>query len=276
MISSPRTPDVTHAHLAALGYTFLAFPPSPSPRLRTPKSAKRFNRRQAKSAATIAQSKRAKYPRPPPLANELALMQFADGGSVDSHVKRIMDAQARAATGQSTHTVGVSDVFRDAAGAIWWDQDEEWEYTHLLDDPSQSQSPSWVCFDTDGRRGSVSTIDSDLDARHIVRPSSDDDFAKGVPAPPKPKRRPTPLNLDMAYTTYRTLTRVDTGASRRDFIDASFAPPVPMRSRSIPKPVPIPVPSPATPGRRAVIMVKKTPPKKTVRQLFRGALNRKN
>ena len=266
MISSPRTPDVTHAHLAALGYTFLAFPPSPRPR--TPKSAKRFNRRNAKSAATIAQSKRAKYPRPPPLANELALMQFADGGSVDSHVKRIMDAQARAATGQSTHTAGVSDVFRDATGTIWWDQDEEWEYTHLL--ARDDQSPSWVCFDMDGRRGSVSTIDSDFDARHIVRPSSDDDFAKGVPAPtarPKPKRRPTPLNLDTPYTSYvRTLTRVDPGASRRDFIDASFAPPVPIRS----------IPSPATPGRRAVIMVKKTPPKKTVRQLFRGALNRKN
>ncbi|KAF8964245.1 hypothetical protein BDZ97DRAFT_2075380 [Flammula alnicola] len=85
-------------------------------------------------AATIAKRKRAKYAYvrpPPPLANELAMMQFADGGSLESHVKRVMEHQAKMAAGSGA-AVGVADVYRDGKGGIWWDADEEMEYAHLL------------------------------------------------------------------------------------------------------------------------------------------------
>ncbi|KAH9479367.1 hypothetical protein JR316_0007957 [Psilocybe cubensis] len=87
-------------------------------------------------AASIAQRKRSKYAHvrpPPPLANELALMQFADGGSLDANIKRVMEAQAKATAGHSAAPGGVGDVYRDAQGGVWWDADEEMEYAHLLE-----------------------------------------------------------------------------------------------------------------------------------------------
>lgn len=157
-------------------------------------------------AVTIAKRKKAKYAymRPAPLANELALMQFADGGSMDTHVKRVMENQARAAAGYGAPMGGVGDVFRDGKGGIWWDQDEEWEYAHLLGGETQGETAGdemqWVSFDPEAeeekqggadlaiavlagedRRGSVSTQDSDLDSKYIMQPAEeqqpDDDLA---------------------------------------------------------------------------------------------------
>ena len=48
--------------------------------------------------------------RPPPLANELAMMEFADGGSLESHIKRVMEAQAKATAGSGGLSVGIADV----------------------------------------------------------------------------------------------------------------------------------------------------------------------
>lgn len=50
---------------------------------------------------------------------------------MESHVKRVMEAQAKAAAGTGA-TIGVADVYRDGKGGLWWDQDEELEYEHLL------------------------------------------------------------------------------------------------------------------------------------------------
>ncbi|KAF8194208.1 hypothetical protein BJ912DRAFT_959783 [Pholiota molesta] len=87
-------------------------------------------------AATIAKRKRAKYAyvRPPPtLAQELAVMQFADGGKLESHIQRVMEEQARLAAGSRPGAQrGVADVYRDDKGGVWWDADEEMEYAHLL------------------------------------------------------------------------------------------------------------------------------------------------
>lgn len=52
---------------------------------------------------------------PPSLPNELALMQFIEGGSIDDNVKRLMEA--------------VGGVEK---GGIWYDANEEMEYVHLL------------------------------------------------------------------------------------------------------------------------------------------------
>jgi len=104
-------------------------------------------------AATIAKRKRAKYANvgpPPTLANELAIMQFADGGNMESHIKRVMEAQAKAAAGSGA-SVGVADVYRDVNGGIWWDADEELEYAHLLGGviDSHPQAKDAMVVDTD-------------------------------------------------------------------------------------------------------------------------------
>ncbi|KAJ7623616.1 hypothetical protein FB45DRAFT_111279 [Roridomyces roridus] len=121
-------------------------------------------------------------PRPAPLANELALMQFADGGSLESHAKRVLAHQAKAAG----PGVGVGTVFRDANGGIWWDAEEEWEFAHLLDGEHDVGSDDWVQFSGkenggEERRGSVSTQDSDLDARFLVQPADDDALIAAFP-----------------------------------------------------------------------------------------------
>jgi hypothetical protein len=137
----------------------------------------------AASSATVVKRKKAKYAsmRPAPLANELALMQFVDGGSMESNIKRVMEAQAKAGA------AGVGDVYRDGEGGIWWDQEEEWEYAHLLATSEDGAAHGmgdlqWVTFGgeksssanpdvDDERRASVSTQDSDLDPRYIVQPT---------------------------------------------------------------------------------------------------------
>ncbi|KDR80800.1 hypothetical protein GALMADRAFT_241242 [Galerina marginata CBS 339.88] len=157
-------------------------------------------------AATIAKRKRAKYAYvrpPPPLANELAMMQFADGGSLESHAKRVMDAQAKAAAGSGA-SIGVADVYRDGKGGMWWDADEEMEYAHLLGGTGAVADADMMAVDADGdvemgweefdaeplapffsethasqhdkenhpeagsRRSSLSSVDSDLDPKYLV------------------------------------------------------------------------------------------------------------
>ncbi|KAG5643362.1 hypothetical protein DXG03_001045 [Asterophora parasitica] len=100
-------------------------------------------------AASIAQRKKAVYAHakqqkpklaaskpqlPPSLAAEIALMQFADGGSTEANIKRLMQAHARAAApaGTKPGEAAVGDVYRDGKGGVWWDREEEMEYVHLL------------------------------------------------------------------------------------------------------------------------------------------------
>lgn len=148
-----------------------------------PSSPTKMKAKAAASSAAVVKRKKAKYAsmRSAPLANELELMQFVDGGSMESNIKRVMEAQARAGA------AGVGDVYRDGQGGIWWDQDEELEYAHLLA-PSEdgivhgTGDLQWVTFGGDKsssanpnideeRRGSMSTQDSDLDPRYIVQPT---------------------------------------------------------------------------------------------------------
>jgi hypothetical protein len=156
-------------------------PPSPT-------KAKMTKAKTSVKASAVVKHKKAKYAnhRPAPLANDLALMQFADGGHIDSHIKRVMEAQAKAAA-----VGGVGDVYRDGQGGIWWDVEEEWEYAHLLGGEEQVGVDEWIQFgedkkalaeaDEEIRRGSVSTIstqDSDLDVRYVVQPAEElDDLA---------------------------------------------------------------------------------------------------
>lgn len=137
-------------------------------------------------AATILKRNKAKYafvPPPPSLSVELALMQFADGGSTNDNVRRLMAAQAAAAGPNA----GVGDVYRDGKGGLWWDREEEMEYEHLLSGGQETQGLGWVSFadndeDTSSddnenavldldftRRDSVSSQDSDLDPKYMMQ-----------------------------------------------------------------------------------------------------------
>ena len=100
-------------------------------------------------SAADSQRKRVKYAgkngsskRPPPsLANDLALMQFMEGGTMEDNVKRVMEARAKAVGGREK-SLGVEGVYRDEKGGIWYDGDEQMEYAHLLcpeDDDVESE-----------------------------------------------------------------------------------------------------------------------------------------
>ncbi|KAF5362319.1 hypothetical protein D9756_002197 [Leucocoprinus leucothites] len=163
-------------------------------------------------AELISKRKKVKYAHvrpPPPIANEIALMQFADGGSVESNVRALMAAKAVAAGGAS----GVGDIYRDGKGGMWLDQDEEMEYAHLLGgdvDGEVDSEGQWIRFgdqksSEDGmspktaiadlagsndKRESLSTQDSDLSPRYIVLPAEEtlcgpEDAVLSFAAPPK-------------------------------------------------------------------------------------------
>ncbi|KAG2143776.1 uncharacterized protein EDB93DRAFT_1208115 [Suillus bovinus] len=224
----PKTPIAVQPRTAEAGYQ-ITIPPVPvSPtrksrgltRLRSlsalkchsrsksaaPSSPTKMKAKAAASSAAVVKRKKAKYAhmRPAPLANELALMQFADGGSMESNIKRVMEAQARAGA------AGVGDIHRDGQGGMWWDQEEEWEYRHLLAGGEDGAARGtgdlgWVTFGGDksssanpdvdeNHRISVSSRDSDLDPRYIIQPTDHldtDDLAVFGSAPaPLATRKP--------------------------------------------------------------------------------------
>ncbi|KAF6761766.1 hypothetical protein DFP72DRAFT_630175 [Ephemerocybe angulata] len=131
---STTTKDTT---LASPTYT-TATAPMPKPSSKAAK-AKATQKKKAVYGALV---------RPPPtLASDLALMQFADGGRMEDHIKRAM----------TTETGAVADVYRDAHGGVWRDRDEELEYRALLADAdsgcamdtssdAQKSALSWVKF----------------------------------------------------------------------------------------------------------------------------------
>lgn len=182
-------------------------PSSPSPKSSKPLFPLRNQRRAQTSpediAANIAKRKRAKYPHvqpPPPLANELELMQFTGGGTIDKHAKRVMDDQAKAAAGSGRANMGIADVYRDEKGRIWWDQDEELEYRHLLDGvdkkraEKQVEEINWENFDIrqqpkensvmvgplfDRRNSASSSVESDHDPKFLLEADESPTFTSG-------------------------------------------------------------------------------------------------
>lgn len=162
----------------------------PSPPFSPVKASAEARRSRALSNAAVAKTKKSKYAklRPAPLNNDLALAQFMDGGHLEDHVKRYAELQAKAAGAVKVdgQLVGVGDVWRDGEGGIWRDQDEEWEYAHLLggDEDFCEGEVQWVPFSSptlheDAHRASLSTQDSDLSARYAMHAETDahDDLA---------------------------------------------------------------------------------------------------
>ncbi|KAI1790264.1 hypothetical protein LXA43DRAFT_1017210 [Ganoderma leucocontextum] len=256
-------------------------PPSPAMKspVRTSSKAAR-----AQASAAISASKKSKYAkfRPPPLATELALAQLVDGGSIEDHIRRFAEAQARAhgatEVTRDGRLVGVSDVYRDGMGGVWRDQDEEWEYAHLLggDNDWCGSEENWVRFGSptkprksslvpsvsendDPRRGSVSSQDSDLDPRYAMQAEDtrDDLAAFGSALAPACARRPGMSVLAIPARARRTAKHL----RKPEFLLNAF--PVPEGVVAPPVTVTVPmqackVPSPKQ--RRRPAPLKLTPP----------------
>ncbi|KAF8484183.1 hypothetical protein JB92DRAFT_3148900 [Gautieria morchelliformis] len=116
--------------------------PSPAPPSRamatpastTPQAAGK----RAKRSATPARGSAAlaKY-RPMPFIQQMQMIQFLEGGSLDSHIRRhhVHGGQGTAHTGFATsgkEENAHAYAFTDERGMVWFDEEEEWEFTCLL------------------------------------------------------------------------------------------------------------------------------------------------
>ncbi|KAK7062543.1 hypothetical protein VNI00_000031 [Paramarasmius palmivorus] len=186
----------------------------------TKPSAKRPGHAKSKSfsASTSKTKTKTHPPLPPALQNELLLMQFADGGSLESNAQKLMEQRAKVNAGNA-----VDGVYKDENGVMWLDEDERVEYEALLPATTTAPSSPWVEFngakpesptmgvDEDPvRRGSVTSMtptERELEgAASIVCPASPSGYV-GVGLPsvrPTPtsdrserrrRRRPAPLKL---------------------------------------------------------------------------------
>ncbi|KAF5390915.1 hypothetical protein D9757_004038 [Collybiopsis confluens] len=108
-------------------------------------------RSHSRSKSALAPSKKsAPPPLPPTLASELLLRQFTDGGSLETHARRIMEEQARAAAPTASRAdAPVGTVYRDENGVLWQDEDEKLEREALLP-PRAPESPEkeWITFNS--------------------------------------------------------------------------------------------------------------------------------
>ncbi|KAF9779275.1 hypothetical protein BJ322DRAFT_1089522 [Thelephora terrestris] len=98
---------------------------------------------------------------PPTVKQEAQMRQAMEGGSLEYNIRKVMEEKAkREGTAVKVESIegaklveGVETVHRDARGGIWWDQDEEWEFAHLLATnriPVSARcldSEGWVTFD---------------------------------------------------------------------------------------------------------------------------------
>ena len=98
---------------------------------------------------------------PPTVKQEAQMRQAMEGGSLEYNIQKVMEEKAkREGTAVKVNSIegvkvveGVETAHRDARGGIWWDQEEEWEFAHLLAAnkvPASARcmdSKGWVTFD---------------------------------------------------------------------------------------------------------------------------------
>ncbi|ESK93000.1 hypothetical protein Moror_8903 [Moniliophthora roreri MCA 2997] len=157
---TPRSASEFHTDvdLTSWGYTsvFVHLPPTPAIPARPPptppaipKGLKKFKsmgmlkQKRPRVESSFKPPKKSHPPLPPALQNELLLMQFTGGGSLESNAQRLMQHRAKATTGG---TAAVDTVYKDENGIMWFDEQEPVEYQALLPLPSPSSPGSWVQF----------------------------------------------------------------------------------------------------------------------------------
>lgn len=115
------------------------------PAMATPTSTSKSTNKRAKRSATPARGSAAyaKY-RPMPFIQQMQMIQFLEGGSLESHIRRhhVHAGQGTAHTGFATGAdldVAHGYAFTDEQGMIWFDEEEEWEFACLLPRPRPQQ-----------------------------------------------------------------------------------------------------------------------------------------
>ncbi|KAL0570027.1 hypothetical protein V5O48_011935 [Marasmius crinis-equi] len=171
-------------------------------------------------------------PLPPALQNELLLMQFTGGGTLEANAQKLMKERSKA---HGAGPAAVDTVYRDENGVMWLDEEERVEYQSLIPNnpPSSPPASPWVQFsaskalapaspaigaiqaDEDPvRRGSLASLsptERELEgaAAALVRPASPsayidagvDVFSLSTPSSSadrlerRKRRRPAPLKL---------------------------------------------------------------------------------
>ena len=77
---------------------------------------------------------------PPTVKQEAQMRQAMEGGSLEHSIRKVMEEKAkREGTAVKVNVIegtkvveGVEAAHRDGQGGIWWNQEEEWEFAHLL------------------------------------------------------------------------------------------------------------------------------------------------
>ena len=99
---------------------------------------------------------------PPTIEQEARMRQAMEGGSLEYNIQKVMEEKAKregtavkVTSAEGTKVIeGVEAAHRDGRGGIWWDQEEQWEFAHLL---AANRIPvsarcigpeTWVTFDT--------------------------------------------------------------------------------------------------------------------------------
>ena len=93
---------------------------------------------------------------PPTIKQEAQMRQAMEGGSLEYNIQKVMEEKAkREGTAVKVNLIegtrvveGVEAAHRDAQGGIWWDQEEQWEFAHLL--AANKVPVSARCVDSEG------------------------------------------------------------------------------------------------------------------------------
>ncbi|KAK7043671.1 hypothetical protein VNI00_008282 [Paramarasmius palmivorus] len=222
---SPKSPDLD---LTSLGYTsvFVHLPHTP----RTPPPPHKSIKK-TKSMGMLKSKPKSKPhpPLPPTLQNELLLMQFTGGGSLQSNAQHLMNQ--RAANGP------VDTVHKDSHGILWLDEAEKLEYRPLLSPSTATTSstphtPSrWVQFTlvhptppphSPTSVKSMSPTERELDSGALLTPLTPTAYLPVVRPRKQYKKRPAPLKLHSAPTV--PTARISASPFPSSRFDDSFQP----------------------------------------------------
>jgi hypothetical protein len=104
------------------------------------------------SAGSIEKQERELYAGALPITvkQEAQMRRAMEGGSLEFNIQKVAEEKAKG-DGTATKVIeGVETPYRDGQGGVWWDQEEECEFAHLLASNPPSAQPSnaegWVTF----------------------------------------------------------------------------------------------------------------------------------
>ena len=128
-----------------------------------PSSLKKCSEYSVQSSPEVEKRKREVYATalPSTVVQEARMRRGIEGGRLEHNIRKIMEEKAKqegtavkvSSTEGKKVVEGIETAHRDAQGGIWWDQEEEWEFAHLLAAKTVSvsarcvDSERWITFD---------------------------------------------------------------------------------------------------------------------------------